>query len=114
MKKLLVILAMTLLGATNVFSQEQTKTLYDVYLEMGYDAYGNGNYESAINWLTKAAEYAKDKVGTQHPTYATVLCDLALCYYYNGNYSKSIELNSIRDKEIYTWRTTSSLCYISE
>ena len=95
MKKLLIILAVLLLGTINVFSQEQTKTLYDVYLEMGYDAYGNGNYESAINWLTKAAEYAKDKVGTQHPTYATVLCDLALCYYYNGNYSKSIELNGI-------------------
>ena len=61
MKKLLVILAMTLLGATNVFSQEQTKTLYDVYLEMGNDAYENGNYESAINWITKASEYAKNK-----------------------------------------------------
>ena len=89
MKKLLVILAMTLLGATNVFSQEQTKALYDVYLEMGYDAYGNGNYESAINWLTKAAEYAKENLGE----YVISLIKLADCYFNLGNYATAIELN---------------------
>ena len=93
MKKLLVILAVLLLGTTNVFSQEQTKTSFDMYLEKGNDAYENGNYESAINWLTKAAEYAKDKVGTKHPDYALSLSDLALCYSDLGDYTTAIELN---------------------
>ena len=95
MKKLLVILAMTLLGATNVFSQEQTKTLYDVYLEMGNDAYENGNYESAINWITKASEYAKNKFGEEHPYYSGALNIIAYCYAELENFAKAIEINVI-------------------
>lgn len=91
MKKLLIILAVLLLGTINVFSQEQTKTLYDVYLEMGNDAYENGNYESAINWITKASEYAKNKWGENHHLYVATM--LYFCSVYNdlGDNQKAIE-----------------------
>ena len=91
MKKLLIILAVLLLGTIKVFSQEQTKTLYDVYLEMGNDAYENGNYESAINWITKASEYAKNKWGENHHSYVATM--FYLCNIYNdlGDNKKAIE-----------------------
>lgn len=93
MKKLLTILAVLLLGTINVFSQEQTKTLYDVYLEMGNDAYENGNYESAINWITKASEYAKNNFGESSPNYATSLNNLAVCYERVEEYTKSLDIH---------------------
>ena len=90
MKKWLVILAVLLLGTINVFSQEQTKALYDVYLKMGYDAYGNGNYESAINWLTKAAEYAK--VNLKDKNYLNLpIQGLAKCYLFVEDYDRAIK-----------------------
>lgn len=95
MKKLLIILAVLLLGTIKVFSQEQTKTLYDVYLEMGNDAYENGNYESAINWITKASEYAKNNFGEEHPYYSGALNIIAYCYAELENFAKAIEINVI-------------------
>lgn len=92
MKKLPAILAVLLLGITNVFSQEQTKTLYDVYLERGNDAYENGNYESALDWTTKASEYAKNIFGEISPEYASSLNELAVCYDSLGSYTIAIEL----------------------
>ena len=79
---MLIILAVLLLGTINVFSQEQTKTLYDVYLEMGNDAYENGNYESAINWITKASEYAKKNFGENHHSFVATM--FYLCNIYNN------------------------------
>ena len=90
MKKLLVILSVLILGITNVYSQEQTKTLYDVYLGMGYDAYMNENYISAIKWLTQAAEYAK--VNLKDKNYLNLpIQGLAKCYLFVEDYDRAIK-----------------------
>ena len=94
MKKLLIILAVLLLGTINVFSQEQTRTLFDVYFDMGNDAYENGNYESAIAWFTKASEFIVKISGEKHPSYATTLNNLAVCYDKLGDYTIAIELHN--------------------
>ena len=94
MKKLLIILAVLLLGTINVFSQEQTRTLFDVYFDMGNDAYENGNYEPAIAWFTKASEFIVKISGEKHPSYATTLNNLAVCYDKLGDYTIAIELHN--------------------
>lgn len=88
---MLIILAVLLLGTTNVFSQEQTKTIFDVYMGIGGDAFERGDYMSAINWVTKALEQAK-KEGENNSNYAASLNNLAMCYCEVGNYTKAIEL----------------------
>ena len=89
MKKWLVILAVLLLGTTNVFSQEQTKTLYDVYLEKGIDAYENSDYTSAIKWWKEASKYAKKLGDTEY--YSISLYNIATCYLDLSDYSNALE-----------------------
>ena len=53
-----------------------------------------GNYSEAIRLETEALEIYKERLGTEHPNYATTLSNLATLNSYIGNFSDAINLET--------------------
>ncbi|WP_227609756.1 CHAT domain-containing tetratricopeptide repeat protein [Hymenobacter translucens] len=65
-------------GATIASLNQEAKRLYQA-----------GQYEQGVLVGQKAVALAKQKLGEQHPNYATSLCNLALLYESTGRYAKA-------------------------
>lgn len=66
MKKLLIILAVLLLGTIKVFSQEQVTKSINRWMQIGEETYNSGNYKAAIKYFTKIRIYIEKRAKRQN------------------------------------------------
>ena len=86
MKKLLVILAVLLLGTTNVFSQEHPPKNITKLMRRGEDAYNSKDYTTAIDYFKNVKTYIDKETTSQNidtylPIYARSLEYLSSSYW---------------------------------
>ena len=93
MKKLLAILAVLLLGITNVFSQELANIDIDKYMRLGKDNYNNAKYHEAIDNFSKVVNSLEDNVNSSNFThYLSSLSYIELCYNALEDYETAIDI----------------------
>lgn len=97
MKKLLAIFAVLILGATNVFSQEQAYKDINRYMQSGKDAYNSGDYETAIKHFLNVKTFFDNKAKKHYirkhiSLYISALSYLSYSYWEIGSHDTAIQI----------------------
>lgn len=92
MKKLLVILAVLLLGTINVFSQESLSSIYNSHVQQISKAFTSGKYHDAIALVDNLSMFIKENPAGDNNIYIAIMHIKAMCYVKIENYHAAIEL----------------------
>ena len=83
MKKILVMIALTLSFLVGNDAER--------YMELGYDSYKDGDYNKALEYYNKALDIQKQILGEKDPDTVASYISIGRIYYVLGSYNKALE-----------------------